>query len=531
MNNSPKPSPCKTACVSGVSPRVIAALFIAVAFGVSLLLYDRAFSAYDDGIAAEGARLVLKGKVPYRDFWALYAPGSYYVNALLLAIVGKSFLAIRLALPILITIQAGFLFGILRRVVSARWAVLTAAIVYIEFIPVGITTTNPITYWLTAAMAGFYCFVRWTQDPHPAWIYACGLLLGVSALFRQDGGIYAIIALSATAFLAAPRLGMPRFAPTLRILGAFAVVVAAAVAFMGAQGALGPMFQYTINFALTKFPRSRSMPYPLPTNELRIMGSHFAPQWIAFIYQLFTYWVLPAALVGFGLLSVQRLWRGEPDRREVAVYGLAIAAMVLFAMISVRPVSLRICGSITLSAIVFAALCSDRARLVRIAALVMLACSLIAYGLYGVVWVQGQRAYGVEYLRVKGGIRAGRGYADMIAFTSSYVYLHTKPGEKIMSGDPAIYFTTTRDSATQYFEPHPLLTDTPEIQRKIIRDMEREHVRCFVRSQEWVIGGWFTIEPENQPKQLIQYVKRNFGILQVYRRVTPFRQPHSKETL
>ena len=73
----------------------------------------------------------------------------------------------------------------------------------------------------------------------------------------------------------------------------------------------------------------------------------------------------------------------------------------------------------------------------------------------------------------------------MIAITSSYVRARTAPSEKILAGTPAIYFTAERDPATKYYEPHPLVTDDPKIQRRIIADLERNRVRCFVRSTEW----------------------------------------------
>ena len=126
----------------------------------------------------------------------------------------------------------------------------------------------------------------------------------------------------------------------------------------------------------------------------------------------------------------------------------------------------------------------------------------------------------------------------MIAITSSYVRKRTDPADKILAGTPAIYFTTERDPATKYYEPHPLITDDPQIQRAIIADLERHRVRYFVRSSEWggFISGsdasdsdiYFTIEPEHQPRMLIDYIKRNYcrvlycGVLEVYERRTPF---------
>jgi len=305
------------------------------------------------------------------------------------------------------------------------------------------------------------------------------------------------------------------------------------------------MFQDTVVFAVTKFPKSRQLPYPLPWNPLRIMGYYFCPRSIAFAYQLFIFWILPAGLVGLAWVALIRLLRDELDRPRMAACALAGAAAVLFLMVAVRPVGMRVSGSVVLGLLSFAAFSGDRSRWVRGAARLLLIGSVVAYVPYGAAWVWGQRAYGVELLCVRGGVYSELGHATMIDVASGYVADHTSPSERIFSGDPVIYFTAARDAATKYYEPHPLLTDTPEIQRIIIRDIEREHVRYFVRSREWVVdGGWFTIEPDHQPRMLIRYIQSNYEIvpyfnkpeirdsrLLVYRRKTPFGHRLSKETL
>ncbi len=158
---------------------------------------------------------------------------------------------------------------------------------------------------------------------------------------------------------------------------------------------------------------------------------------------------------------------------------------------------------------------------------------------FAAVTVSAHRRYGCSPLEGKGGVYVGEGYSEMIAITSSYVRKRTDPADKILAGTPAIYFTTERNPATKYYEPHPLVTDDPKIQRRIIADLERNRVRCFVRSTEWgqfksrndarASGDiYFTIEPEHQPRMLIDYIKRNYcqvlycGVLEVYERRTPF---------
>ena len=37
--------------------------------------------AYDEGLILSGAAQVAQGALPYRDFWSMYGPGSFYLLA------------------------------------------------------------------------------------------------------------------------------------------------------------------------------------------------------------------------------------------------------------------------------------------------------------------------------------------------------------------------------------------------------------------------------------------------------------------
>jgi hypothetical protein len=43
----------------------------------------------DEGIILQGAERILRGQVPYRDFFSFFTPGSYYLLALLFKILRR----------------------------------------------------------------------------------------------------------------------------------------------------------------------------------------------------------------------------------------------------------------------------------------------------------------------------------------------------------------------------------------------------------------------------------------------------------
>ena len=77
-------------CISGEGKRRvpwIALVFVSIA--AQLAWMDATVGTYDEGLVLVGADRVLRGDMPYRDFWTLYGPGSYYLLAGLFRLFGE----------------------------------------------------------------------------------------------------------------------------------------------------------------------------------------------------------------------------------------------------------------------------------------------------------------------------------------------------------------------------------------------------------------------------------------------------------
>lgn len=77
----------------------------------------------DEGIALQGAARILRGQLPYRDFFPFYTPGSYFWNACLMKIFGDSILV-----PRTVLLLYGALFSVLTFVLARRMASRTGAL-------------------------------------------------------------------------------------------------------------------------------------------------------------------------------------------------------------------------------------------------------------------------------------------------------------------------------------------------------------------------------------------------------------------
>lgn len=77
---------------------VYAALLLVVLVWLPQLLILTPSTSYgDEGLVAQSARRIAQGQIPYRDFFCMATPGSFYWSAGFLAVFGKTFLALRLS--------------------------------------------------------------------------------------------------------------------------------------------------------------------------------------------------------------------------------------------------------------------------------------------------------------------------------------------------------------------------------------------------------------------------------------------------
>ncbi|HEV2383037.1 MAG TPA: hypothetical protein VG206_24995 [Terriglobia bacterium] len=162
----------------------------------------------DEGIILQGAERILRGQVPYRDFFSFYTPGSYYLTALLFKILGDSVLVARTALAFCGGVFSVVTYLLARRVCRWATALLTAALVTLTCLPYRFLVLHNwySTLWTCLAV---YCAVRYqetvgaalvparTRAPAWRWAFATGTLVAITALFEQSKGAGLALGLAA----------------------------------------------------------------------------------------------------------------------------------------------------------------------------------------------------------------------------------------------------------------------------------------------------------------------------------------------
>lgn len=211
---------------------------------------------------------MLGGDVPYRDFWTMYAPGSFTVLSWLYAAFGREMLVTRVA-GLLTSATALGLYALLAsRIGGVRATVLPVAMTAVAFFATGYHVQfGSYPPALALLLGAVVCLTRSPGarlDPRldGRRLVAAGLLGGVAVLFKHDFAGYGLIALAVAVLLAsgAPMAARLRAAATLAAVAVVPPTIV--VLWFWRHDALAPMFDALVRFPLTDFPFVRPESFP-----------------------------------------------------------------------------------------------------------------------------------------------------------------------------------------------------------------------------------------------------------------------------
>lgn len=165
--------------------------FPALIFLVSLayLSLFRHFSTrdLDEGIILQAAERVLRGQIPYRDFFLFYTPGSVCIQAALFKLFGDSLVVARMGIAFVGAVCSTIAYCLARRVCSRRISLLAA----------GLTAALSVTYrfvvvhnWYSTLFAtlALYAAVRLLESGDRSWAFMLGSLAALTTLIEQSKG-------------------------------------------------------------------------------------------------------------------------------------------------------------------------------------------------------------------------------------------------------------------------------------------------------------------------------------------------------
>jgi Dolichyl-phosphate-mannose-protein mannosyltransferase len=166
---------------------------------LALLLIQLVLSRYwldliDEGYFADLADRIARGELPYRDFATPYTPGIHYLHAWAFALFGRDLVTLRVVLSVAKTALAVLLYSLARRLVPTPFALVPLALLFaIDTLPL-MWEPHPAWYALLFATLTVWSITRRLERPADRWLILAGAGTGVACAFKQNLGLFALIA-------------------------------------------------------------------------------------------------------------------------------------------------------------------------------------------------------------------------------------------------------------------------------------------------------------------------------------------------
>jgi hypothetical protein len=457
---------------------------------------------YSVGIV--GALRILDGDIPYRDFWTMYAPGHFYLLALLFYVFGKKLLLASAARAVFVAASASVFFLIARELKVTRHVAVASAGLFVLMLwrpAVGLGSYEPALFFIFLA---WLVFVRNGEAQDSRAALTAGASLGVAAWFKHDIAAYAGIAMGVAQTFEYLGSSRPRRwleiarGPLLIAAGAAATIAPVALWCWAVAGR--DAWQDVVRFPATDFPKlRRRMQYPgfLPdVSQMKGVRSTIetAAEWVRFNVPLLLCLGWSVALVS------GRIRRTAPAGKRLAPL---LVAFVLFWLAAHIRISTHIW---TMSAIALllggVGWSTTRARMtgpVRVAATAVAmtyAASLLIEPAQAAVQIARQwRASRLSSIPSLQGLIVP---ADDLSYYEPLaelvrrsipeherIYVGVRRHDALVASNAMVYAVIGRRGASRYDELHPAIADRPEVQREIIDGIERNRVRLAV---VWELG-------------------------------------------
>lgn len=488
-----------------LSARVAVAATLLAGAALIALPIKFPLNPYDEGLALVNGMRVLRGDIPFRDYWAIYPPGQSYVLAALFGVVGETVLVERVYDTIVRVLLAFVLYGLaVRALASWRWALapyVAAATLLAAATFYGYAVFPALLFGFAALLLGF----RFLDSGARRWLVGAGLLAGVTSFFRLDLAFYTAAALGVLLilqwlFLADVDSGWgvrtrQLLAALLAAGGPAALLALLFYGYLGSAAGVTPLVEKLLIFPATTFRAVRHLPYPalLPDWSLlagagsidarldRMLGDY-----LRFYIPLLVYALCVGVLLWRGARAPSGSARVRPTDVMAAALvvmgsGLFVQALSRYDEIHVLPASLATVILMAWLVRQIPAACWRQPWIAAPVVVLLLAPVLLYfYSPYSEV-SDIVRAYPPQgcfsTLPRAGCVPTLPGQDEVVrmldvqAPTSAPLFAGLLRHDNVFANDVSIYFLAGRPIATRYHELHPGVTTTQPVQEEMVAEL------------------------------------------------------------
>lgn len=500
-------------------------------YGINLL---------DEGYLLDPITRILAGQTPYKDFIHQYPPGRFYFFALLFRIFEPGILLTRVVWITVIITSLVLMYLLGTKIMSRGYAVIPPLLYLLAPGPwqKSLFVFFVLLNALVAASLATGCYSK-------GRIIRIGVLAGVTFLFRQDVGVYALITYTAALLLSdsSPKDGLRALA--FLGAGAFLPVLSASIFFFS-QGALVD-FVSQVLFAGAEGARKNSLPFPplLPLLPRSLADLFEIPGRLAF-------YLPPVIMVATATYAVAGIRiRGRFDNTRKILLVLVIMAFLAFRLNLLRTHVLHLFQVVPVPSIMFVFLVYrfinrlDKAgdRVLVILARFTFAALILSSGLFLLKLGHFQFPNSIMVrIRQDTPVKVGkdtlylnRFRAENISRVTAYVEKTVEKGEPILCipDIPIFYFMTGRPNPTRFELFRPGRFKDESSQMDVIRALEEAQVRLVIFNLEQIDDGRLQRRMGAHAPLITDYLVRNFvpaarfGAFQILERAAPLPVPRN----
>ncbi len=491
------------------------------AFAWFLIGANFGLNIYDEGIGIVGAKRILMGEVPYRDFWTIYSPLWYYVLGLWIKLFGSEIFVIRLFTILLNSISISIIYKTIKSQNINPYLGTLAAAMFLSLSPF-YGRAIPLALLFTFLMIYYLLNKKSNSD-----YIIIGILNVLLFATRHDFGIYAIASTICVAIFENKILKEKSIKQYLIYLMTLLFVLCLYFLILLKIGALGDYFEYAYKFVFEKFGVGRSLPFPNPFivffEENVPIGSRVYNLWLSIIFYL------PFVLIGtlFYLIIKSKIEISSESKFFVTItlFSLIFSAqgMVRSGYEHILPSLLIITMMIT--SIMVRLNLANKFYLLFL--LIFFSFPPIAKKAQSLIYLYSGKSSEIKShfsKFIKLPKEEAENYNNLIEYVqifdrSEYLYSGVLYHEKIFINDIMLYHLTNRYPATKYHELHPGQATEASIQDEIIAELKSKKTHVLVL--------YYDKESEKQKiigeSNLDEYIRENYLLSKIFGNYYVFR--------
>jgi hypothetical protein len=484
-------------------------LFLLVVALLWLITMSPPVEQFDDGLVLSGALEVLHGRLPYRDFYTLYGPAPYFVLAGMFRVFGIYALAGRVLYVVSATISLVTVIKLQTLLGCQRWIAVLASAASMAWLSGSRQYLYPVYPALTLVLLGILCCIFHWKSGRKAWMCLGGALIGCVILFRHDIAFYSFIFLLAAECFYHLGDGVQPWKTRYQELvcdaslfvGCVLVIALPVVCLVIAHVPLSDVKYQLFFIPSNVYARYRGLPFLARRGSIGEQLAHgialaailsaISVLWCSLRPQLKMgrrQWQLSGwVALGGGTISFLIPGLVRPGLSHLASTGVMCSLLLACLLGKIKDAD-RVAQALISSAVICLVI-STAVPAWHAAQYMRKTVQLLALPWLPESFVSSCRPpYGMERATC---IQVNPAEEQL----AGYIQQHTSPEEKIYSGtgrhdklfmnDVLIYFLSKREPGTKWFELDPGVETTDAIQRQIVGDLERNHVRYLILNTTW----------------------------------------------